>query len=168
MKHFKKLNLVLLCNDALVATNMYTYLTNWTIFIIFFWKSSSLSNNLAFLCLAIFFYVLGKPRLFTADSQTPDKIGIGNNDSLIISVQLLLYPPSSKFEWDFTGNNNQSHVIENNTLGYKIASITSENEQNITLFKQNVSDKEFGSYDLTIVNSVGTFTKTYKVNGASK
>lgn len=115
-----------------------------------------------------FFYVLGKPRLFTADSQTPDKIGIGNNDSLIISVQLLLYPPSSKFEWDFTGNNNQSHVIENNTLGYKIASITSDNEQNITLFKQNVSNKEFGSYDLTIVNSVGTFTKTYKVNGASK
>lgn len=107
-----------------------------------------------------------KPRLFTADSQTPDKIGIGNNESLIISVQLLLYPPSSKFEWEFTGNYNQSHVIENNTLGYKIASIISDNEQNITLFKQNVSDKEFGSYNLTIANSVGTFTKTYKVNGA--
>lgn len=123
---------------------------------------------LAYYVLQIFLDILGKPRLFTADSQTPDKIGIGNNESLIISVQLLLYPPSSKFEWEFTGNYNQSHVIENNTLGYKIASIISDNEQNITLFKQNVSDKEFGSYNLTIANSVGTFTKTYKVNGASK
>lgn len=127
-----------------------------------------ISNNLGLLCLKKFLDVLGKPRLFTADSQTPDKIGIGNNESLIISVQLLLYPPSSKIEWEFTGNYNQSHVIENNTFGYKIASIISDNEQNITLFKQNVSEKEFGSYNLTITNSGGTFTKTYKVNGASK
>lgn len=107
-----------------------------------------------------------KPRLFTADSQTPDKIGIGNNESLIISVRLLLYPPASTFKWEFTGSNNLSYVIENNKTGYKIASISSDNEHNITLFKQNVSEKEFGSYNLTITNSVGTFTKTYKVNGA--
>lgn len=107
-----------------------------------------------------------KPRLFTADSQTQDEIGIGNNESLLISVQLLLYPPSRDFEWEFTGNNNQSNLIRNNSFGYKIASFISDNEQNITLYKQNVSDKEFGSYDLTIANSVGTFTKTYKVDGA--
>lgn len=118
--------------------------------------------------LAYLFSVLGKPRLFTADSQTPDKIGIGNNESLIISVRLLLYPPASTFKWEFTGSNNLSYVIENNKTGYKIASISSDNEHNITLFKQNVSEKEFGSYNLTITNSVGTFTKTYKVNGASK
>lgn len=120
------------------------------------------------LYLANLFAVLGKPRLFNADSQTPDKIGIGNNESLIISVRLLLYPPASTFKWEFTGSNNQSYVIENNKNGYKIARIASDNEQNITLFKENVSDKEFGSYNLTITNSVGTFTKTYKVNGASK
>lgn len=107
-----------------------------------------------------------RPRLFTTVSQTPDKIGIGSNESLIIHVQLVLFPPSNKVEWEFMWSNNQSHVIENNTLGYKITSITSGNEQNITLFKQNVSDKEFGNYSLTVANSVGTFTKTYKVNGA--
>lgn len=114
------------------------------------------------------FDVLGIPRLFTTDSLTPDKIGIGNNDSLIIRVLLLLYPPSNKMEWEFTWNNNESHVIKNNTPGYKITSITSDNEQNITLFKQNVSERDFGNYTLTVANSVGTFTKTYRVNGASK
>lgn len=122
-----------------------------------------ISNNLR-----LFFDVLGEPRLFTTDLQTPDEIGIGTNESLFISVRLLLFPPSNTYEWKFTGNNNKSYPIQNNIFGYEIRNIIFDNEQNITLFKQNVSDKEFGNYSLTVENIVGAFTKIYKVNGASK
>lgn len=107
-----------------------------------------------------------EPRLFTTDLQTPDEIGIGTNESLFISVRLLLFPPSNTYEWKFTGNNNKSYPIQNNIFGYEIRNIIFDNEQNITLFKQNVSDKEFGNYSLTVENIVGAFTKIYKVNGA--
>lgn len=120
-------------------------------------RSSSNTTKIAVNC---------KPRLFPTDLQTPDEMGIGNNESLFINVRLLLFPPSNTFEWKFTGNNNKTYAIQNNILGYEIENIRSDNEQNITLFKQNVSDKEFGNYSLTVANSAGNFTKIYKVNGA--
>lgn len=64
-----------------------------------------------------------------------DKIGIGNNELLIISVWLLLYFFVSIFKWEFMGSNNLSYVIENNKIGYKIVSILFDNEYNIIFFK---------------------------------
>lgn len=57
-----------------------------------------------------------------------DKIGIGNNELLIISVWLLLYFFVSIFKWEFMGSNNLSYVIENSKIGYKIVNILFDNE----------------------------------------
>lgn len=114
------------------------------------------------------FYILGKPRQYTKDSQVLDKLGIGKNDSLNITLRILLYPPSNTFQWILSKNVNESAVINNGTDGYILTNTIVDNEQNITLFKQNVTNEEFGNYTITVTNSVGNFTKMYQVNAASK
>lgn len=107
-----------------------------------------------------------KPRQYTKDSQVLDKLGIGKNDSLNITLRILLYPPSNTFQWILSKNVNESAVINNGTDGYILTNTIVDNEQNITLFKQNVTNEEFGNYTITVTNSVGNFTKMYQVNAA--
>lgn len=114
------------------------------------------------------FYILGKPRQYAKDSQVLDKLGIGKNDSLDITLRILLYPPSNTFQWILSKNVSESAVINNGTDGYILTHTIVDNEQNISLFKQYVTNEEFGNYTITVTNSVGNFTKIYQVNAASK
>ncbi|XP_055999868.1 neural cell adhesion molecule 1-like [Ostrea edulis] len=107
-----------------------------------------------------------KPRLDSVDVQTPDKLGIGNNESLQILVRMLLYPQATLTQWTFVGKNNESRVILNNRGGYSITESKGENKQNISLYKRRVDTEDFGNYTIMVLNDVGNSTRTYHVDAA--
>ncbi|XP_056009268.1 hemicentin-1-like isoform X1 [Ostrea edulis] len=107
-----------------------------------------------------------KPRLYNMDSQTPDKLGIGNNESLQILVRMLLYPQATLTQWTFLGKYNGSKVIQNDANGYSITYSKDENKQNISLYKRSVKTEDFGEYTLMVLNDVGTFIRIYYVDAA--
>ncbi|XP_056001680.1 hemicentin-1-like [Ostrea edulis] len=104
-----------------------------------------------------------KPRLYNVDS---DKFGIGNNESLQIFVRMLMYPEATLTQWTFSGKNNESKIIQNNTKGYSITDSKEENKQNISLYKRSVKTEDFGEYTLMVLNDVGNFTRIYHVDAA--
>ncbi|XP_056009557.1 brother of CDO-like [Ostrea edulis] len=107
-----------------------------------------------------------KPRLYNIDSQSPDKVVIEHFDSLQILVRILLYPPATSTQWIFTGRNYTSKVIPNNTDGYRITNTKGEIEQNITLNKSRINEKDFGEYIIMVQNDIGTFLRIYRVDTA--
>lgn len=111
---------------------------------------------------------VGKPRQYTADSQTSGILGVGNNDSLRIFTRILLYPKSEFVQWNFTRKVNESKIISNNSRGYTIKILRGEAEENITLYKENVATDDFGNYTVIVGNEVGVFEKKYQVRSASK
>jgi hypothetical protein len=112
--------------------------------------------------------LIGKPQLYNTDSQIPDKIGIGNNESLQIIVRMILYPQTTLTQWSFAGRNGESEVIQNNTDGYSIVERRSENKQNSSLYKHRLDTKDFGEYTIVVANDVGNFTRIYHVDAKSE
>lgn len=106
-----------------------------------------------------------KPRLYTIDSQTSDKIGIGNNVSLRINVRILLYPHSKNVQWNFT-RVNESKIISDDSEGFRIEIKRKENEENITLFKEKMTNEDFGNYTIIVKNEVGMFNRNFQVSSA--
>lgn len=115
-----------------------------------------------------FFYFSGTPRIYTVNSQTSDKLGIGNNESLQIFVRILLYPLSNDVQWYFTEKMNKTIILRNNSMGYRTTIVKGENEENITLYKENVTSEEFGNYTVIVRNEVGQFERNYQVSGKSE
>ncbi|XP_048777421.2 hemicentin-1-like isoform X2 [Ostrea edulis] len=105
-----------------------------------------------------------KPRMFSIDFQTPEKLGIGSNESLQILVKMLLYPQATLTRWVFVRENNESKVIQNNTGGYRITDNKRENKQNISLYKRKVDTEDFGQYTIMVRNDVGYFTRIFYVH----
>lgn len=105
------------------------------------------------------------PRIYTVNSQTSDKLGIGSNESLQIFVRILLYPLSNDVQWYFTEKMNKTIILRNNSMGYRTTIVKGENEENITLYKENVTSEEFGNYTVIVRNEVGQFERNYQVSG---
>lgn len=104
--------------------------------------------------------------MYTIDSQTSDKIGIGNNVSLRINVRILLYPHSKNVQWNFT-RVNESKIISDDSEGFRIEIKRKENEENITLFKEKMTNEDFGNYTIIVKNEVGMFNRNFQVSSAS-
>ncbi|XP_062605655.1 synaptogenesis protein syg-2-like [Saccostrea cucullata] len=105
-----------------------------------------------------------KPRLFSTDSLTPAKIGIGKNESLQIFVRILLFPPAIQTTWYFSRKANDEKVITDSKDGYRIFHMNGDVEQNITLYKESVTTEDFGNYTLRVENEIGAFSRIYNVN----
>lgn len=113
-------------------------------------------------------YILGKPRQHPSDLQTSDKLGVGNNQSLHISTRILLYPNSDYIQWNFSRKENESKIISNNSMGFTIKVVRGQNEENVTLSKENVITEDFGNYTLIVWNAIGIFERKYQVSSTSK
>lgn len=120
-------------------------------------STASLKTKLAVNC---------KPRQYPGDLETPDKFGVGSNQSLRISTRILLYPNSDFVEWKFTRKVNENIIISNDSLGFTIKNIRGENEENITLSKENVVPEDFGNYTVIVRNAMGVFERKYQVSSA--
>lgn len=53
-------------------------------------------------------------------------------------------------------------------MGFTIKVVRGENEENITLSKENVVPEDFGNYTVIVGNAMGVFERKYQVSSASK
>lgn len=53
-------------------------------------------------------------------------------------------------------------------MGYTIQVVRGQNEENVTLSKENVITEDFGNYTLIVWNAIGIFERKYQVSSTSK